>query len=184
VNTSDPTRYTSVAIALHWLMAIAIIGNLVLGLYMHELPKSDFKFELYDLHKSTGACLLALLFIRLAWRRTHTPPALPASMAAKEQRIAHGMVHGLYLFMLLSPLTGWLMSSSFGHPLVIFGLLPLPDLVGPNEALGKTMKIMHEVSNYALCTLFVLHTLASLKHYFKDHDDVLARMLPFLAPKP
>ncbi len=174
-------RYTSVAIALHWLMAIAIIANLGLGLYMHELPNSPTKLELYACHKSIGACILMLLFVRLAWRFTHKPPALPANMPALEKRIAHGMVHGLYLFMLLSPLTGWLMSSFAGRPVMVFSLFQLPDLVGPNEAAGKVMKGMHEASNYALCTLFVLHTLASLKHHFKDRDDILARMLPFLA---
>lgn len=101
-------------------------------------------------------------------------------MSAKERRIASGMVHGLYLFMLLSPLTGYLMSTFGGHPVVIFGLFEMPSLVSPNESLGKAMKVMHEVSNYALCTLFVLHTLAALKHYFINHDEVLAKMLPFL----
>ena len=89
-------------------------------------------------------------------------------------------MHGLYLFMLLSPLTGYLMSTFGGHPVVIFGLFEMPSLVSPNESLGKAMKVMHEVSNYALCTLFVLHTLAALKHYFINHDEVLAKMLPFL----
>lgn len=88
-------RYTSVAIALHWLMAIAIIANLGLGLYMHELPNSPTKLELYACHKSIGACILMLLLVRLAWRFTHKPPALPASMPALEQRVAHGMVHGV-----------------------------------------------------------------------------------------
>ena len=183
MSPTDTTsaRYTGVAIFLHWLIALAIFCVLPLGVYMHELPLSPTKLQLYSLHKSLGITILTLVVVRLLWRFTHTPPALPASMSAKEQRIAHGMVHGMYLFMLLSPLTGWLMSSFLGKPVVLFGMLPIPDLVGPNEATGKAFKELHEVCNYILCTLFSLHILASLKHHFKDRDDVLARMLPFLA---
>ena len=83
--------------------------------------------------------------------------------------------------MLLVPLTGWLMSSAFGKPVVLFGHFPLPDLIGPNDETGKLFKEVHEVCNYIFCTLISLHILASLKHHFKDRDDILARMLPFLA---
>ena len=86
----------------------------------------------------------------------------------------------MYLFMLLSPLTGWLMSSALGKSVVLYGMLPLPDLIGPNEAIGKLLQGAHEISNYIFCTLIALHILASLKHHFKDRDGVLARMLPFL----
>lgn len=182
MNSSDraPARYTGVAIFLHWLIALAIFCILPLGVYMHELPLSPTKLQLYAYHKWLGISILFLVIVRLVWRATHRPPALPDTMSAKEQRIAHGMAHGMYLFMLLSPLTGWLMSSAFGKPVVLFGVLPIPDLIGPREETGNLFKVLHEVSNYILCTLFSLHILASLKHHFKDHDGVLARMLPFL----
>ncbi len=180
--THSPTpRYTGVAIFLHWLIAIGIFCMIPVGVYMHDLPLSPEKLQLYSLHKSVGVVLLLLILVRLAWRVTHRPPELPATMSAKEQRIAHGMSHTLYLLMILSPLTGGLMSAFFGKPVVLFGVLPLPNPVEANEELGKLFAILHEVSNYALCTLVVLHILASLKHHFKERDDVMARMLPFLA---
>ena len=174
-------RHTGFAIFLHWLIALGIFCLIPVGMYMHDLPLSPEKLQLYSYHKSLGITILLLVVIRLIWRMTHRPPALPVSMSAKEQRIAHVMSHGLYLFMLLSPLTGWLMSSFFGKPVVLFGQLPLPDLVSANEATGKLFAVLHEISNYSLCTLVVLHILASLKHHFKDRDDVMARMLPFLS---
>lgn len=181
-NTSNnaPARYSHVAIALHWLIALGIFCVLPLGLYMHELQPSLAKIQLYAYHKWLGISILILVIARLLWRFTHRPPALPDSMSAKEQRIAHGMTHGMYLLMLLVPITGWLMSSAFGKPVVMFGVLPLPDLIGPNEQTGEFFKEVHEVCNYIFCTLFSLHILASLKHHFKDHDGILARMLPFL----
>ena len=181
MSDSSTPRYTGVAIFLHWLIALGIFCMIPLGVYMHDLPLSPQKLQLYSLHKSVGVLLLLLIFIRLFWRATHRPPALPAAMSAKEQRIAHGMSHALYLFMLLSPVTGGLMSAFFGKPLVLFGILPMPSPVEANEDIGKLFAILHEVSNYALCTLVALHILASLKHHFKDRDDVLIRMLPVLA---
>jgi cytochrome b561 len=180
MNASSQTDYSGFAIFLHWLIALAIFAMLPLGLYMRELPLSPDKLTLYAYHKWAGMLILLLVLVRLAWRRLNPPPAAPATMSAVEQRVAHGMVHGMYLFMLFVPLTGWLMSSAFGKPVVMFGVLPLPDLVGADESLGKLFKILHEVGNYTLCTLFSLHILAALKHHFKDHDEVLARMLPFL----
>jgi len=182
MNASNHTsgRYTSVAIALHWLIALGVFCALPLGLYMSDLPLSPTKLQLYAYHKWLGISILMLVIVRLLWRFTHRPPALPDSMSAKEQRIAHGIAHGMYLFMLLVPISGWLMSSALGKPVVLFGVLPLPDLIGPNEETGKFFKEFHEVCNYIFSTLISLHILASLKHHFKDHDGILARMLPFL----
>lgn len=180
-SSSASDRYTPVAIALHWLVALGIFCVLPLGVYMHELDPSPQKIQLYAYHKWLGMSILILVIVRLLWRFTHRPPALPDTMSAKEQRIAHGMTHGMYLFMVLSPLCGWLMSSAFGKPVVLFGALPIPDLIGPNESTGNVFKVLHEICNYILCTLFSLHILASLKHHFKDRDDILARMLPFLS---
>ena len=101
-------------------------------------------------------------------------------MSEKEQRIAHGIAHGMYLFMLVVPLTGWLMSSALGKPVVLFNLLPLPDLIGADKQTGELLKEVHEICNYIFAALFSLHILASLKHHFKDRDGTLARMLPFL----
>lgn len=182
-QTPSANSYTGFAIFIHWLMALAIFVIVPLGAYMHDLPLSPDKLQLYSYHKSLGACILLLLIIRLIWRVMHQPPALPASMSAKEQMIAHAMAYGMYLLLFTSPMTGWLMSSFFDKPVVIFGLLQMPNLVSPNEDMGKLFATLHMVSNFTLATLIALHILASLKHHFITKDDVLARMLPFLARK-
>lgn len=177
-NSTD--RYTGVAIFLHWMIALGIFCVLPLGVYMHELPASPEKLQLYGYHKSIGISILILVAVRILWRLAHQPPALPTAMTAKEQLIAKAIGLGMYLFMVLSPLTGWLMSSALGKPVVLFSVLPLPDLIGPDKATGEMLKEVHEVCNYIFSTLIALHILASLKHQFKDRDGTLARMLPFL----
>jgi len=171
-------RYTRTAISLHWLVALALLGTFALGVYMHELPLSPHKLKLYSWHKWAGVTIFMLVLVRLGWRLTHTPPALPASMPAPLQLAAHAAHWVLYALMFAIPLSGWLMSSAKGFTTVWFGLLPLPDLVAKDAALGDLLKEVHEVLNFTLLAMVVAHAGAALKHHLIDHDDVLTRMLP------
>jgi cytochrome b561 len=176
-------RYTTPAIGLHWLMAIGLIGSFSLGVYMHELPFSPRKLELYSWHKWAGVTLFLLVLIRLAWLASHRPPAMPASMSPLTQRAAHLVHVALYLLMLAIPLSGWLMSSAKGISTVWFGVLPLPDLVGKDKELGHLLEEVHETLNFTMLALVIAHVGAALKHHFFDLDDVLTRMAPWVKQK-
>lgn len=171
-------HYTPTAKALHWLIAALIIGVLALGIYMHDLPLSPEKLQLYSWHKWAGVTIFLLVLVRLAWRATHQPPALPESMPRPLQWIAHGGHLALYLLMIAIPLSGWLMSSAKGFQTVWFGVLPLPDLVAKDKALGDLLRDVHEYLNLALLALLAGHVAAALKHHWVDKDDILVRMLP------
>lgn len=171
-------KYTSTAIALHWLMAAAILGAFSLGLYMEALPLSPDKLRLYSWHKWAGVSIFALLLVRVAWRLAHRPPALPAHMGRGEQLVAHAGHGLLYLLMLAVPLSGWLMSSAKGIQTVLFGVLPIPDLLEKNRELGDLLQTLHWGLNMLLAATVIGHTAAALKHHFVDRDDVLTRMLP------
>lgn len=175
--------YTRTAVALHWLIALAILCAFPLGLYMHELQLSPRKLQLYSYHKWIGMVVLLLAVVRLLWRSAHRPPPLLAG-TPRWQAIAAQATHlGLYLLMLAIPLTGWLMSSAFGIQVVWFGLIPLPDLIGKDKQLGELFKEVHESLNATLVLLVLLHSAAALQHHFIKHDGTLARMLPFLKHK-
>ena len=171
-------RYTTTAIGLHWLMAAGLTGAFGLGVYMHELPFSPTKLQLYSWHKWAGVTLFLLALARLAWRAGHRPPALPEAMAPVMRRVAELVHVALYLLMLAIPLSGWLMSSAKGVTTVWFGVLPLPDLVGKDKALGDLLLAVHQTLNFTLLALVIGHIGAALKHHFIDRDDVLLRMLP------
>ncbi|MFA4970061.1 MAG: cytochrome b [Sulfuritalea sp.] len=175
------TGFTGVAIGLHWLIAIAIIGTFALGLYMHELPLSPQKLRLYSWHKWAGVTIFLFVMLRLVWRLSHRPPEMPAGMPAWQRKAAEATHVLLYLLMLAVPLSGWLMSSAKGFQTVWFGVLPLPDLLDKNKELGDLLQEVHEVLNFTMAALVIAHLGAALKHHFIDRDDVLARMLPFLA---
>ena len=168
--------YTPVAKGLHWLMAVMIIGLFVLGAYMHELPLSPQKLELYAWHKWFGVTVFLLVWLRLAWRVAHRPPGLPASLSPRMRLAAHAGHAALYVLMVLIPLSGWLMSSAKGFQTVWFGVLPIPDLVGRDKALGDLLQEVHKALNVLLMLTLAGHVAAALWHHFVLKDDTLRRM--------
>jgi cytochrome b561 len=172
--------YTRTAITLHWLVALALIATFAVGLYMSDLPLSPEKLRIYSWHKWAGVTIFLLVLLRLLWRLTHRPPAPPVSMPAWQQAAAETAHRLLYLLMLAVPLSGWLMSSAKGVQTVYFGVLPLPDLLAKDKALGEALETVHQALNYTMAGLVVLHVGAAIKHHVIDRDDVLSRMLPFL----
>ncbi|OIP17347.1 MAG: cytochrome b [Betaproteobacteria bacterium CG2_30_59_46] len=172
-------RYTETAISLHWLVAFLIFAAFPLGLIMSGLALSPLKLELVSYHKWLGVTVFLVAVARLAWRATHTPPPLPTAMPAWERTAAHGLHHLLYVLLFAIPLSGWLMSSAKGFQTVYFGVLPLPDLIGKDKALGDVLREVHRLLNDGMLGLVVAHVGAALKHHFIDRDDILARMLPF-----
>jgi cytochrome b561 len=172
---STDTRYTPVAIALHWLLALAIVGAFGVGLYMADLPLSPTKLKLFNWHKWAGVAILALSALRLLWRLTHRPPA-DVAMPAWQARLAHA-THGLlYLTFFAVPLTGWAMSSAKGFPIVWFGVLPLPDFVPKDHDLGELLEDVHAALAWGLALLVLAHVAGALKHHFIDRDGLLKRM--------
>ncbi|MCW7539524.1 cytochrome b [Aquabacterium sp. A7-Y] len=182
MKSQPSTRYTGLAMALHWLLALAIVGAFFVGLYMTVLSMSPTRLKLYNWHKWAGVLILALSAARLLWRLSHRPPALPAAVEAKMpawQRAAHHGTHALlYALFFAVPLMGWAYSNAAGFPIVLFGALPLPDLVAPDKALAETLKPWHGRLAYTLAALVVLHVAAALKHHFIDRDGLLTRMMP------
>lgn len=172
-------RYTRTAIFLHWLVALGIIGTFSLGIYMHDLPLSPNKLKLYSWHKWAGMTMLLLAMVRLAWRMSHPAPELPLTMRPLARLSAHAGHFALYLLMVTIPLSGWLMSSAQGFSVVWFGVLPLPDLVSKDAALGAILKDVHIVLNYTLLVAIIGHAGAALHHHFIKKDAILTRMLPF-----
>ncbi len=180
--SSAPTRYTGTAKLLHWLLALALIAALGMGLYMVSLSFSPLRLKLYNWHKWLGVSILALSLLRLGWRLTHRPPVLPTALQTAMpawQQAAHRATHyALYALFFAVPLLGWAYSSAAGFPIVFLGLVPLPDWVPTSASLAELLKPLHQWSTYTLAAFIVLHIAAALKHHFIDRDGLLQRMLP------
>lgn len=169
-------RYTSVAIILHWVMALLIFVTWSIAVVVHDMPLSPTRITGLSWHKWLGVTIFFLVILRLLWRATHPAPALNLSMPVWQERIMQFTHIALYLLMVMIPVVGWLMSSAKGYTVNYFGLFELPDLVGKDKVLGHQLKEIHEFMANGLMALVGLHILAALKHQFIDKDGLLARM--------
>jgi cytochrome b561 len=176
-NVSE--HYNRGAIALHWVTAALVVANLLLGLSMVALPISPRKLHWYLFHKSIGITIFLLTSLRIAWRAVRPHPA-PVPMPPWQRHAARASHALLYLLLFVIPLSGWLYSSATGVQVVYLGVLPLPDLVGKDKALGDALRIVHVSLNACLFAVVVVHVAAAIKHHFIDRDAALVRMLPIV----
>lgn len=174
-------RYGVVAMLFHWAMAGLIIAVAALGLYMVTLPDAGFtttKIRLIVAHKSFGLWVLVLVVPRLLWRLAQRLPRLVAEVPAW-QKVAARFVHLVfYALMLAVPLTGWLMSSAAGIPVVFLGEIVLPDLIPYNGHRFRQLMELHQGLAYAFLFFIAIHVGAAFRHHFLIKDDTLRKMLP------
>ena len=183
-------RYSSVAIGLHWAIAVLLLTNIGLAWYFNTLTGTA-KIEPTQLHKSIGITVLMLSVARLAWRLVVPAPKLPAYVTGWERRLAQ-VVHVLfYVVMLGMPLSGWAMVSASPlikvFPITLYHVVPWPSLsflAGlPHDQMKQAHKVFmatHGLLAKLAYGLIVLHVAGALKHQFISNDDVVARMIPFM----
>lgn len=192
-----PTKYSKVAVMLHWLIAIGIFSMFAFGWYMEDLPKEapkQMSFDLFDLgvytwelskelsprsfyfnlHKSIGVTLLALVAFRLFWRVTHRAPAMLTTYKAWEVKLATGAHHLLYLLMFAIPLTGLIMASASKYGVKWFGFKIIAGM--DDKGLRETFYQAHTITGILLLVVLVLHITGALKHKFIDKDETMSRM--------
>jgi len=179
---SVPTqRYNSIAIILHWIMAVAFILMLTSGVIMNniEIPQK-LKFNMYQWHKSLGIILLVAFFIRITWRIFHKPPQFPAFIKGAELKLAKLGHWGLYLFMFALPFVGWVLvsSSPYGLPTMIFGWFEWPHIpaIAGNDMVHKIAEEAHWILAYLFLACILAHILAVIKHAVIDKNNILKRM--------
>jgi len=176
-----PASYTRTAKVLHWLVALFILTNLVIGLRMERFPGYSHKSPEWNgilfWHGSIGAVVLWLAVARIIWRTGHRPPPLPRSIPLWQAWIAHSVHALLYLAMLALPLSGYAHRVAGNHPVSFLGLWNWPDLFAPNESLRVLFGSIHVDLALALGGLLILHLGAVLKHLLINRDGVAKRML-------
>ncbi len=159
----------------HWIMAVAIIGMFVLGLWMVTLNYySPYYPTAPDIHRSVGILLLILLVLRFVWRLVNPKPA--DDELVPWERMAARVVHwGFYPLLLALMVSGYLISTADGRPIEVFDWFSVPSLV-KKKGLEDVTGEVHEILAYLTMAVIVLHAAASLKHHFIDRSRVLVRM--------
>ncbi|MEG3639980.1 cytochrome b [Magnetococcus sp. PR-3] len=169
--------YTRFARLLHWLMALLLVSMLALGWYMTGLSYYDPDYRwTVALHKSAGAVFFLLALLRMIYRLRSAPIPPHKHHARWEQRLAHGVHLGFYGLFFLLPITGYLISTADGHPVVLFETLKIPALMTlPGQA--DVAGWLHNGLGVLLVVWVALHVGGALKHHFIDKDTTLWRML-------
>ncbi|MBT3512410.1 MAG: cytochrome b [Nitrosomonadales bacterium] len=191
------SQYNNISIFLHWLIAVGIVFMFILGWFMDTVPKDAAKSSTFDLfnmglyvwelskevsprsfyfnlHKSVGISLFALIILRILWRLTHKPPALLDSMKTWEKKLATGAHHGLYFLMVATPLAGIIMSISSKYGIHWFGI----KLVGgiDNKASRELFYEFHEIFGLLILLILFFHIAGAFKHALVDKDGTIRRM--------
>lgn len=167
-------RYTLPAVLLHWAQAVIVLWLLWLGWTMVDLPKGAERSAAYGLHKSLGLLALLLVAARLAWRAGNPAPA--PLVGGYEARLATGVHHLLYVFLVMAPIAGYLASSFTPYALKFFGH-EIPKLGWPDEGLNGVFKALHVALVWSGAGLIALHVAGAAKHGLL-RDGTLSRMLP------
>jgi len=179
MNNKGVQRYSTPAIALHWIVAILVLVMIGLGLYMTDIPRgTPERTFFYNLHKSIGVTVAILVLIRLWWRIRNPPPPLPSSVPAwqvQASKLSHAL---LYLCLILMPLSGFSASQFTKYGVTYFGMFKIPPMGWENKVIYDFLQGIHGVTATLLITLVVIHIAAALKHLLFDRDRVFLRMLP------
>ncbi|MDQ6952734.1 MAG: cytochrome b [Mariprofundaceae bacterium] len=179
-NQTD--RYGWVAIAIHWLMAWAVVGMFALGVWMRTLGYYDSWYHhAPELHKSIGILLLALLLFRWLWRLLNIRPELMGE--AWEQVIALSVHRLHYVLLFLLMVTGYLIPTAEGVGIDVFGWFTVPALITFDKDTTDLLGIMHQYLAWSAMALACLHGAAALKHHIIDKDHTLRRMLGLKSKK-
>ena len=177
-TANTPSRYSSVSIAMHWLMLLLIIG-VYACIELRELyPKgSDPREALKSWHFTLGLTVFALVWLRLVLRLVSPTPPIEPAPPGWQNLLAKIMHIALYALMIAMPVAGWLILSGEGKPIPFWGL-DLPALMGKNKELAHTLEEIHETAGVVGYYLIGLHAAASLYHHYLVKDNTLVRMLP------
>lgn len=188
-------RYTTVAIILHWVIAIMLVSMVFYGWWMEGLRDLALAGEItfgevqsaYNWHKTAGITILVLSLARLAWRFTHPVPPLSAGTPAWQAFAARFTHVAFYGVMIGAPIMGWITASATQFPTHLFNIdaltlprLPVPQTDGFYELAGS----IHGAGGWVIFGLLALHAGAALKHHVLDRDGVLTRMIPGLNVPP
>ena len=175
---NTPEQWGWVAKTLHWATALGVIGLIIVGRWMDELPISPTKVKVYAFHKSVGLTVLAIVLLRLAWRFIDKRPPYPATMPAWQKAISE-ISHGLlYVLLLSQAFSGWVYNSASNFALQWFGLFRVPALSGPDPELKHLAHDMHETGWLLLAALMAVHVGSALHHHFGVRDVTLSRLTP------
>lgn len=175
---NSPERYGLIAILIHWLVAVTVIGLFALGYWMVDLTYYDDWYKRApDIHRSIGLLLFGVMLLRILWRAVNQIPAPLPGHRRWEVISAHLAHNLLYLLLFVAMISGYLISTADGSSISVFGWFDVPSVTGQVKGLEDTAGTVHYWSTWAIVALAAVHAAGALKHHVIDRDRTLRRML-------
>ncbi|MEE4205279.1 MAG: cytochrome b/b6 domain-containing protein [Erythrobacter sp.] len=166
------TRYHPLVVAMHWLVAVLVAGNLAAGaLLLEPLSNADpAKTEVLRLHMASGLAILVLMALRILARAFTKAPASPHEKGALRwvARLNHW---ALYLVVIAMLSTG-LGMAQMGE---LFPLLEGAPVSLPESFESLPPYAGHVLFSSVLLALVALHVAAVVYHHAKG-EKLLSRM--------
>ena len=171
-------HYHRTARVLHWLIALLLLGQLIFGWVLEDIPRNTpARGYFVNLHKSTGILIGLLILARIVWRLRHGAPALPAWVPLWQQKLAAASHHALYLLMAVVPLAGYLASNFSKYGVKFFNTVVLPPWGSDDKQIYTLLNQTHQVAALLLALVIALHVAAALLHAVR-RDGIFSRMWP------
>ena len=168
--------YTSTARVLHWTTAVLIFIIIPAGIAMTYAPPGPVQDTLFHIHRSTGALLIPVILLRALYRFGHKPLPLPDEIPTSQRFVAETVHWLLYALLIVQPFLGWIATSAYRAPILIYWTFELPPIWPEDRAFSEQLFVLHKWLGFAIAGLVAMHIGGALFHYFIRKDNVLQRM--------
>ena len=168
--------YDAVSRTFHWLVVALVLAQITIALVLPAILPKSAEDSITAWHLATGSTILLVMLLRLAWRLTHPMPPAPTDLPPALRVLARGTHWAFYLVLILLPLLGWMAANAYGATPWLLGLVPLPRLLAPNQAVAERIGTAHKAVATLLLALIALHVSGALYHALVRRDGVIRRM--------
>jgi cytochrome b561 len=175
--TDATPAYTLTARTLHWVTATLVLINLPLGLVIANDWGGPLQDQLYNLHRSIGATVIPVILVRALYRLGHKPAPLPDDVPPIQQLAAAATHWALYTLLIVQPFLGWIGTSAYRAPIIVYGLFELPPIWPEDRDFSDRVLFVHSLVALTIVCLLVGHIGAALHHHFVRRDRILTRMI-------
>lgn len=169
------SRYILIARVLHWILAIGIIAEIILGLYGDNMPYGAGRAAarattLYTFHKTFGVVLLAIAIAFTLWMQLGPKRPAPAGQSLERQdwdRALGRLVYwGLLVAIFAIPITGPILHSngpSWGYAPMFRPFGDRVPGVPESFASNAVVRAFHVESWWLFAGLAIIHVLLWLR---------------------
>lgn len=169
-------RYGTFSRLLHWVMAVLVFWQALKLFDRIDDGQHWVGQNLVSWHISIGTLIAVLIVVRIAWalrNRDSRPPAPPPPTLGILAKAGH---IGLYVGLVLLPLSGIGIMVGNGYGLEAFGIQIVP-AGGEIPWLADFGSVLHSPAAWLTVLMVLGHVGAALWHGLVRKDGVLQRML-------